>query len=280
MLRKRPSLFRFGAAAFAAIGLLWGLSAQADGPTASDPLKQLRDGNQRWIADQCTNQRSDKARRQDTAANGQHPFAIVLTCSDSRIPVERVFDQGVGDLFVIRVAGNVCGESETASIEYAAGHLHVPLLVVMGHSGCGAVTAAVEKARGHGSIPALLARIRPAVTAARKANSELRDKALVSAAINANVWQSVEDLLGRSEEIRGLVREGRLKVVGGVYDIDSGKVDWLGTHPDLESLLDAGHGANGSHATSDHAPPAGGTSDAHGTQKEPPAAAHGRGGGH
>lgn len=272
MFQNRFSVLSLGAAAFASAGLLWGLAAHADGPTAIDPLKQLRDGNQRWIADQCTNQRSDKARRHDTAANGQHPFAIVLTCSDSRIPVERVFDQGVGDLFVIRVAGNVCGESETASIEYAAGHLHVPLLVVMGHSGCGAVTAAVEKARGHGSIPALLARIRPAVTAARKANSELRDKALVNASIHANVWQSVEDLLSRSEEIRGLVREGRLKVVGGVYDIDSGKVDWLGTHPDLESLLDSGHGGHDSHTSSDHAAPKGGKPDAHGSEKVPAAA--------
>jgi carbonic anhydrase len=210
------------------------------------PLEALKDGNERFALGRPWHDHQDAARRADTAAHGQHPFATVLACSDSRVPVELIFDQGIGDLFVVRVAGNVCGRDETGSIEYGIEHLHTPLLVVLGHAECGAVTAAVEGADEHGSIPELLSHIAPAAARTRAEHPELSGRALIDAAVRTNVWHSIEELYANSAGLRHAVLEGKVRIVGAVYDIRTAKVEWLGPHPQ-EAQLVAGHseGHNG-----------------------------------
>lgn len=194
-------------------------------------LKMLEEGNARFVSGKPEHPHQNKARRVETATQGQTPFATILACSDSRSPVELIFDQGLGDLFVVRVAGNVAGVDETASIEYAAEHLHTPLLVVMGHTKCGAVTAVVEKAPLKGSLLSLAAKIKPAVFRTQAAHRDLKGDALIALAIKANVQQAMTDLLRRSRIVKNLVKSGNLQVVGAIYDLESGKVEWLGPHP-------------------------------------------------
>jgi len=166
-------------------------------------------------------------------AKGQTPFVTILSCSDSREPPELIFDRGIGDLFIIRVAGNVAGTSETATAEYGAGHLHTPLLLVLGHTKCGAVTAAVKKADVHGSLPALLAHIDPACERAKASGAADQ----VDRAIEENVWETIYSLYVGSTELRELSREGHLKIIGAIYNIESGSIHWLGSHPQEKSLL-------------------------------------------
>ncbi len=208
--------------------------------TPQQAEQALREGNDRFARNDVRHPHADAARRHDTARDGQHPFAAIVACSDSRVPVELLFDQGIGDLFVIRVAGNVCAVDEAGSIEYAVEHLHLPLVVVLGHEQCGAVKAVAEGAHEHGSLEKLIARIRPAVDAVRRERPELTGEALLHAAVERNVWHSVDELLSGSPDIRRFMAEGRLKVVGAVYDIDSAQVTWLGAHPRQAELLRAG----------------------------------------
>ena len=207
--------------------------------TADEALQHLKDGNQRFVDGKTKNPNSDAARRTETAKEGQHPFVTILGCSDSRVPLERVFDYGIGDLFVVRVAGNVAGSDELGSIEYAAGHLHTPLLVVLGHTKCGAVGAAVEKAPVAGFLKPLVALIAPAVERAHEKTPQAAGDALVVAAIKENVWQSIADTLTKSAEVRELVETGKLKVVGALYNVETGQVEWLGPHPEQDRLLHA-----------------------------------------
>ena len=195
----------------------------------------LKEGNVRFASGKSQHPNLEADRRTSTVAHGQEPFATILACSDSRDPVELLFDRGVGDLFVIRVAGNVAGPSELASIEYGVGHLHTSLLVVMGHTKCGAVTAAVKDAQVHGHISALIQRIKPAAERAKQETSSPEE--LVPAAIRANVWQTITDTLKQSSAVRGLVVAGKLQILGAVYDLETGKVTWLGMHPGQDELL-------------------------------------------
>jgi carbonic anhydrase len=210
--------------------------ATAELPTPEGALVWLKDGNHRFVTGKPIHPHAAAERRMETA-NGQHPYATILTCSDSRVPAEIVFDEGIGDLFVVRVAGNVCNVDETGTIEYGTDHLGTPILVVLGHTMCGAVTAVVTKAELHGSIPQLVSRIKPAAQKAQAEHPALHGKDLVPAAIEANVWQAIEDLLKRSEMTRKRVKEGKLTIVGALYDIESGKVKWLGAHPDQQKFL-------------------------------------------
>jgi carbonic anhydrase len=230
---------------FVIAALLCGLSALADGPTPPvDPsakllqqaaLMLLREGNARYIAGKTQHPNLDAERRTNTVAQGQEPFATILACSDSREPVELIFDRGVGDLFVVRVAGNVAGTSELATAEYGIGHLHTPVLVVMGHTRCGAVTAVVKGAEVHGHFFALAEKIKPAADKA-KAETSNADEA-ISRAIEANVWQTISAILKQSSIVREQVAAGRVQVVGAIYDLEAGKVKWLGSHPEQEILL-------------------------------------------
>jgi methyl-accepting chemotaxis protein/carbonic anhydrase len=256
---------------FAAAMAALGLAAVSAAAPADDALKALQDGNARFIAGKPENPHSGLDRVADTGANGQKPQVTLITCSDSRLPVERIFDQGVGDVFVVRVAGNVSDTDEIGSAEYGCGHLKTPLLVVLGHTKCGAVTAVATGAEVHGSIPGLVDNIIPAVEAAKKKHPGVSGKDLVPFAIDENVYQSMRDLLTHSEEIRDLVKSSKVSLVGGVYDIETGAVRWLGKHPEESALLtappaaapakaDAGHG-DAAHAepaaASSHAPAAG-----------------------
>lgn len=211
-------------------------AAAASAPGAAEALDMLKSGNARFAHQHARHPHLDEARRHETAAE-QHPLATVLACSDSRVPVEEIFDEGIGDVFVIRVAGNVCDTDETGSIEYGVVHLNTPLVVVLGHTSCGAVTAVATGEIVHGSIPALVDNIVPAVAAARRAHPDLVGKQLVPAAIRANVFQSMADLLSHSEDIRDLVKQRKVIVLGAVYHVDSGEVEWLGPHPRQRALL-------------------------------------------
>jgi len=205
--------------------------------SADQAMTLLKEGNARFVAGKPKHPMQDKKRRAATAEKGQKPFVTILACSDSRVPAEILFDRGIGDLFVVRVAGNVADVDEIGTMEYGTDHLGTPLLVVLGHSKCGAVTAVVQGAEVHGNIPALVSKIVPAANKAKEQNPGASGEALVNAAITANVWQAVEDLLKKSDITRERVKKGDLKIVGALYDITSGKVEWLGGHPEQDKLL-------------------------------------------
>jgi carbonic anhydrase len=209
----------------------------ASGISGDEALRLLKEGNSRYVDGKLQHPRQDRARRALTAAQGQHPLATVLTCSDSRVPAEIIFDQGIGDIFVIRVAGNVAATDEVGSIEYAVDQRGAPLVVVLGHTQCGAVGAVLDDTRLPPNIANLLEPIKPAVDKAREANPQAAKEALLQAAITANVWQALEDMLRLSPLIREKVRDGKVQVLGALYDIDSGRVQWLGPHPDQEKLV-------------------------------------------
>lgn len=201
--------------------------AAGGGPDAVGALRGLLDGNARFSSGQPEHPRQDAARRQEVAS-GQHPPAMVLSCSDSRVPVELLFDQGVGDLFGMRVAGNVLDDTVLGSIEYGAEHLGIPLLVVLGHSSCGAVAATAGAIRagqdGEGYIAALVARIREAIA---DTLPQIPEGASLRAAEVANVRHVVAQTSARSRIVREVAARGRLAVVGAYYDLADGRVSLL-----------------------------------------------------
>jgi len=215
--------------------------AQASGPSSSltsdQALDLLKRGNERFVAAKPIHPNQDPFRRTMTAKEGQKPYAIVLGCADSREPVELIFDAGIGDIFVARVAGNVTYFDQAGTIEYGADHLGANLVVVLGHTKCGAVSAVVNGDQVHGNIPALVANIVPPVTKVKTENPNVEKSALVDKAIEANTWQSIEDLFKQSPVMRELVKSKKVKVVGAIYDIHSGKVNWMGEHPRQADLL-------------------------------------------
>ncbi len=200
-------------------------------------LKMLQDGNGRFVSAAVKRPNQNARQRVQTAEKGQKPFAVVLSCADSRVPVEVLFDRGIGDIFVVRDAGNIATITDIGSIEYAVDHLGSPLVVVLGHSKCGAVTAAVEGGEAPPNIKAIVDFIAPAVTQAKSANPDKSGDALVSAAITANIWQAMADTYKNSPMLREKVKDGKIKLVGAVYDIKSGKVNWLGPHPQQAQLV-------------------------------------------
>ncbi len=216
-------------------GTSFNLSGQ---PTPQEAWTILAEGNADWVAGKVELANATPKRVAETAENGQNPFVTILSCSDSRVPVEVVFNRGVGDIFSVRVAGNVADTDEIGSVEYGVGHLHTPLLVVLGHTSCGAVTAVAKGAEVHGSIPQLIDNIQPVVERERvRFLGQIDDAEFVQRCIEANVFQSVEDLIARSSEVRELVQSGKLKIVGAVYDLKTGKVSQLGSHPFESDLI-------------------------------------------
>lgn len=189
--------------------------------------RALIEGNARFSDGAVVAPRRDEARRCELAA-GQHPAAAILSCADSRVPVELLFDQGIGDLFAVRVAGNVASPAEVASLEYAVEQLQAPLIVVMGHTKCGVLRAAVDGTPTDGAMGQLLAEVRPAADEARRAlPRDANANALVSAAVRANVRLAARNLVARSETIASAVKGGRVRVECAVYDLLSGSVQWL-----------------------------------------------------
>jgi carbonic anhydrase len=199
-----------------------GISQKAETAiTADSVLAELTAGNQHHAQHQYQHPHENAARQRELTG-GQHPHAEILSCSDSRVPPEIVFDQGLGDLFVVRVAGNVATDTELGSLEYGAEHLHIPLVVVLGHESCGAVTAAVQGGEAEGHIAALVNLIKPAV---EKSSTMPGDK--VANAVRTNVQLVVQQLRASTPVLSELVAHGKLKIVGGVYSLETGKVTWL-----------------------------------------------------
>ena len=184
-------------------------------------LSGLKAGNQRHMNGQYTHPDQTVARRQ-ALTGGQHPHAVVLTCADSRVPPEIIFDQGLGDLFDVRVAGNIAQNDVIASIEYAVEHLHTMLVVVMGHQSCGAVDAAIHGGEPHGHLSTLVNAIHPAVVEARKLKGDLPANAT-----RLNVEMVVKRLRTSHPVLAEAVASGKLRIVGAVYSLDTGKVSWL-----------------------------------------------------
>jgi carbonic anhydrase len=200
--------------------------------TANAALQRLRDGNRRFVA--CASGRDldwEHTRRMDLQTN-QLPFAIVLGCSDSRVPLEMIFDQGLGDLFVVRVAGNVAAPTQIGSIEFAALRFATPLVVVLGHSKCGAVAAAVDGlfTREHADSPHLgevVRRILPVVETARETHRDLDRDGLVTTCVRENAVATAALLSRESPLLADRVASGQLRIVAAEYALESGEVRFL-----------------------------------------------------
>lgn len=195
------------------------------GSEKDESLTKLMDGNQRFVSGSLAQKDLSDAKRKELT-KGQKPFAIVLTCSDSRVSPELLFDQGLGDIFVIRVAGNVVDPIAIGSIEYAAEHLHSPLLIVLGHEKCGAVTATLEtKGEPEGNIGAIVKKIMPAAKTAKKKGGT-KDE-ILEIAIKENVKNTSKEIMKKSKIISHLVHEGKLKIVAGEYSLQTGNVEMI-----------------------------------------------------
>jgi carbonic anhydrase len=215
-MKKRFSLLCL--AAMAAAALAAASSEKHGGPTADEALAALKAGNARYVAAKCEAPHRDAACRAKLAT-GQAPFAVVLGCSDSRVPPEILFDQGMGDLFIVRTAGNVVDDVVLGSIEYAAEHLGAPLVVVLGHERCGAVKAAVKGGEAPGHIGALVKAIKPSVDAVKGKTGDPAENSMA-----ANAAAMAKEIRSSAPILAKLVEEGKLKVVAARYDLDSGEV--------------------------------------------------------
>lgn len=184
-------------------------------------LKELLSGNERYVTSQPIHPHQTAERRSELA-RGQHPFAVILGCADSRLSPEIIFDQGLGDLFVVRVAGNIVDDAILGSIEYAVEHLHVPLLVILGHSKCGAVAATVAGGKLEGHLPSLVQAIQPAVERARDQEGDLLDNA-----VRANAKMMAAQLNVSEPVLAKFVKAGTLKVAAAYYDLASGQISIL-----------------------------------------------------
>lgn len=199
--------------------------------SAHDALERLREGNQRFASSIRGADPFLHTRRAELA-NKQEPFAIILGCSDSRVPAEMVFDQGLGDLFVIRVAGNIVAPSQVGSVEFAADRFHTRLVVVLGHSRCGAILATLDELRAPSesqsrNLRSIVDRVRPSVEPLL--GTELRHDldGLVERAIRANIQRSVDHLRHGSALLEQLIQDDGLRVVGAEYSLESGLVEFF-----------------------------------------------------
>lgn len=209
-------------------------SSSVQKPAPAEVVKMLQEGNGRFVANKAINPHSDTQRliQAGKEDQGNHAYATIISCSDSRVPVEQIFDAGIMDIFVVRVAGNVVDVDEAGSIEYGLLHVNTPVLVVLGHTQCGAVTAVTGAVEGHGhalerNIPPLVDNIEPAVKKAMAAHPDKHGKDVIPYAIEENVWQGIDELFMRSPAVREQVKSGKAKVVGAMYDVGTGKVEWL-----------------------------------------------------
>jgi carbonic anhydrase len=218
-------------------GLLsaWGALAMAStgvGVTADEALKKLMDGNARFVESKMTAGALCDITAREKLAKGQKPYAIVLSCSDSRVPPELIFDQGLGEIFVVRDAGNVTDQIVLGSIEYAAEHIGSPLIVVLGHERCGAVTATVDaNGKGEGNIGAIVKAIAPALKKVKgeccnkQKGCDKKDRGkLIECVVDMNARMVAANLVKQSKVIAELVKEGKIRIVAAKYDLDDGKV--------------------------------------------------------
>lgn len=223
-----------GLAALAATGVA---SARAEAPAAAHPapasgqitadeaLELLKAGNAEFLTDAPFRKGETRAHRLEIAA-GQHPFAVLIGCSDSRVSPELLFGRGLGELFIVRVAGNTVGPTALGSIEYAISHLGVPLVVVLGHERCGAVAAAVDVVEKNATFPGHIGEmVEPIVPAVLKAKGSPGD--LLNNAVAENVHRVVRSIVAVSPTIKGSAEAGKVRVVGSVYDLDEGHVTFF-----------------------------------------------------
>ena len=199
--------------------------------TALEALQLLRDGNRRFVAEVRQDDATSQKRRV-RLTSGQTPHAIILGCSDSRVPAEMVFDQGLGDLFVIRVAGNIVAPSQIGSVEFAAERFGTKLVVVLGHSNCGAIQATIEElgrpsAEQSRNLRSIVDRVRPSVEALLATDLRHDHMALVKQAVRANIRVSANQLRHGSEILEGLIAGGGLEIVGAEYSLDTGIVEFF-----------------------------------------------------
>jgi len=225
VIRKRKFLSRIllmVAIATVSIAITHAVIAAVSAPTmsADEALKLLLDGNQRFVAGKLEHPNQTPERRAEVA-KGQHPFASVLACSDSRTPPEIIFDRGLGDIFTVRVAGNVADKVVIESLDYSVKHLGVRVVMVLGHRRCGAVIAAVAGHEEEGDVGPMLSELRPAVEASKGMAGDP-----VENAVRENVKLVIKNL-ATSEELSAMVKSGDLKIVGGIYDLDTGTIEML-----------------------------------------------------
>ena len=199
---------------------------------AREALERLREGNRRFVADDRNGDTLITRTRRDELATRQEPFAIILGCSDSRVPAEIVFDQGLGDLFVIRVAGNIVASSQVGSVEFAAARFGTRLVVVLGHSQCGAILATLEELqRPTGTqsrnLRSIVDRVRPSVQALLATDLRHDQDALVREGVRANIRVSANHLRHGSELLEQLIQSDGLLVVGAEYSLETGVVDFF-----------------------------------------------------
>ena len=213
------------------------MASSGVGVTADEALKKLMDGNARFVESKMTAGALCDVAAREKLAKGQKPYAIVLSCSDSRVPPELIFDQGLGEIFVVRDAGNVTDPIILGSIEYAAEHIGSPLIVVLGHERCGAVTATVDaNGKGEGNIGAIVKAIAPAL---KKAKAECcnkqkgcdgKDKVkMIECVVDANARMVAANLVKKSKVLAELVKEGKVRIVAAKYDLDDGMVTLFDT---------------------------------------------------
>ena len=199
--------------------------------TAQEALIQLQEGNQRFVEGKST-RNTNYTQRRNELVDGQTPFAIILGCSDSRVPTEIVFDQGLGDLFVIRIAGNIAAPSQIGSIEFAVETFQIPLVVVLGHTVCGAVAATLNQIRQPQAsrtqhLRSIVECIRPAVEPLSETRANLAYEHLLERAIRSNVRMSVNQLRHESSFLEEMYDSGSLWIVGAEYSLESGEVDFF-----------------------------------------------------
>ncbi|MBL9156916.1 MAG: carbonic anhydrase [Verrucomicrobiales bacterium] len=206
--------------------------------SSPDALDRLREGNLRFAEDRPSESGISGAARRSQLLDGQQPFAIILGCSDSRVPAELVFDQGLGDLFVIRVAGNIVAPSQIGSIEYAAEVTGARLVVVMGHSNCGAIEATIDElqrpqANRSRNLSSIVNRIRPSVETLLETGLSQDRSALVRFAVRSNIRASVDHLRHGSEILERLIDKEGLAVVGAEYSLETGLVEFFDGLPKM-----------------------------------------------
>lgn len=229
------------------VGALTALPVWAK-PGADDALQLLKAGNERFAAGKATNPNAgvDRVALAGKSDQADYAYATIVSCSDSRVAVENLVDAGVMDIFVIRVAGNICAGDEIGSIEYGLCHVKTPVLVIMGHTQCGAIKATIDQVltpgQGHAleaNIPGLLKTIRPAIEEVQKAFPQVSADNLITRGTEQNVWQGMTNLFLASSATRALVKEKKVRVVGSIYDTGAGTIRWLPEENVLKVLAEA-----------------------------------------
>jgi carbonic anhydrase len=200
--------------------------------TAREALERLKEGNERFVSESRNSEAGAGGARRRELTAGQEPFAIILGCSDSRVPAEMVFDQGLGDLFVIRVAGNIVASSQVGSVEFAAARFATRLVVVLGHSQCGAIIATIEELRQEAVnqsryLRSIVDRVRPSVETLLATELRHDPEALVRKAVRANIRMSAAQLRSGSMILEQLIQNEGLVVVGAEYSLETGVVDFF-----------------------------------------------------